>query len=110
GWRLEVLAGIALDQARANERDAAARTFRDALAEAETVRDGQPGWSGLRGGALNRVLQAQAEAGWEKEAVARAEREATPRGEALGLLRIAEGLLRRGGELDSPPAPAISPR
>jgi hypothetical protein len=97
-WRVEALAEVAKAQAK-TDRVAAADTFRKAFAEAGQdgglVRDEEPGWGSLRNAAVCHLLQAQAEAGFEKEAAAYASDRDAPRLRTQALTSVARGLVAR---------------
>jgi RNA polymerase sigma factor (sigma-70 family) len=93
-WRVRALAEAAKAQAESGDQAAAAQTFKKAFAEGLKVQDKAPGTEGLRNAAHCYIVQALAEVGKEKEAVAWAMKQ-TPRLKAMSLLSIAQGIASR---------------
>jgi RNA polymerase sigma factor (sigma-70 family) len=93
-WRVRALADTAKAQAESGDQAAAAQTFKKAFAEGLKVQDKAPGMAGLRNAAHCHIVQALAEVGQDKEAVAWAMKQ-TPRLKAMSLLSIAKGIASR---------------
>jgi RNA polymerase sigma factor (sigma-70 family) len=93
-WRVLALAEAAKAQAQSGDQAAAAQTFKKAFAEGLKVQDKAPGTEGLRNAAHCSIVQALAEVGQDKQAVAWAMKQ-TPRLKAMSLLAIAQGLASR---------------
>jgi hypothetical protein len=94
-WRIESLLAIAKFRARKEGRAAADKIFQKLFQEAKNVRDEEPQMGNLRNAVLSYIVQAQAETGAEKEALAWAAKQDSALLKTQALLGIAKGLAQR---------------
>ncbi|HEY7156402.1 MAG TPA: sigma-70 family RNA polymerase sigma factor [Gemmataceae bacterium] len=93
--RIESLLEIAKFRARKEGRAAADKIFQKVFQEAKNVRDEEPQMGNLRNAVLSHIVQAQAETGAEKEALAWAVKQDSALLKTQALLGIAKGLAQR---------------
>lgn len=98
-WHVVATAEIAQAQARTGDQAPTVKTFKKALAEAgaagDKISDKEPGMEGLQSAARSRIVQAQAEAGEEQEALTWANKQPAGLLKTKALLGIAQGMAAR---------------